>query len=447
MKILISEKLSPHRFKTPEGYLICTDSILARTGKQTYKRGEVFGMDCNDSDADVEVDRRPEEVFSEKTMASFENKPLCVEHPDCDVNAHNHNEYAVGFVRDVHKGTVDGQDVVLGTLVVTDAKTIEEIENGEHTDLSCGYDCDIEDDAHPQQRNIRGNHVALCQQGRAGIARIVDSTNDGKKLPSKVRNDIQKFLSHKSTFIRNRDYDISEFVQEFERMTRLWAEFPLKIVREKIDGWKKMSDGMMRKDYFFSIEGYDDRFIVSLYAEPDTYETTELNAFFTDSIKKNVNDAVYEDYIRKIEEASMDERILEDIRRGIKAEYELTKSEKDRLIMKVNSLLADIDRMNDSRFDDSVKDAMFEICYVDDGDVCVAIEAKDENDARQKFRRRYGMYYIKHIRNIKEAKKDMKKTTDVAKMSGKKFKSLDSALKVIRHLKDDRLSTMTHKKN
>ena len=26
MKILISEKLSPHRFNTPEGYLIFTDS-------------------------------------------------------------------------------------------------------------------------------------------------------------------------------------------------------------------------------------------------------------------------------------------------------------------------------------------------------------------------------------------------------------------------------------
>ncbi|MBP0990187.1 MAG: phosphatase PAP2 family protein [Oscillospiraceae bacterium] len=51
-------------------------------------------------------------------------------------------------------------------------------ENGEHTELSCGYDCDIEDEEHPCQKNIRGNHVALCEQGRAGIARIVDSVND-----------------------------------------------------------------------------------------------------------------------------------------------------------------------------------------------------------------------------------------------------------------------------
>lgn len=173
MKFLSSERLSEHKFKTPEGYLICTDAILARTGKQTYRRNEVFADSQDESE--IEIDRRPEEVFSPATLASFENKPITVEHPNEDVNAGNYNELAVGFVRDVHKGFANGQEVMLGTLVITDATTIEEIENGEHTDLSCGYDCDIADEANPQQRNIRGNHVALCQQGRAGIARIVDS--------------------------------------------------------------------------------------------------------------------------------------------------------------------------------------------------------------------------------------------------------------------------------
>lgn len=284
MKILINERLSEHRCKTPEGYLICTDAILARTGKQTYRKNEIFKD--SDDDTEIEVDRTEDEVFSPQTLASFENKPVTVEHPDEDVNVHNYKEYAVGFVRDVHRGEVDGQPVILGNLVITDEQTIQEIENGEHTDLSCGYDCDIADEANPCQRNIRGNHVALCECGRAGIARIVDSKcKDANHLPAKVKHDLQKFLNHKSTFIRNKDYDISEFVNEFERVSRLWAEFPLKIVRESIKGWFKTGDGMMRKDYTFSIEGYDDRFMVSIYAKPDTYETTELNAYFTDSVK------------------------------------------------------------------------------------------------------------------------------------------------------------------
>lgn len=192
MRFLVAEKLGPHKFKTPEGYLICTDSILSRTGKQEYKRCEIFGDSCDDPDKVVNVDRTDEEVFSDKAMASFENKPVCIEHPDVDVNAENHNELAVGFVRDVHKGEYKGSPVMMGTLVITDKDAVEAIENKEYEELSCGYDCDIEDEANPCQRNIRGNHVALCKQGRAGIAHIVDSelTNDvpvGRQIATQNR--------------------------------------------------------------------------------------------------------------------------------------------------------------------------------------------------------------------------------------------------------------------
>ena len=286
MKVLISEKLSPHRYKTPEGYLICTDAILARTGKQTYRRSEIFN---DDDDTEIEVDRPAEEVFSASTLASFENKPIVVEHPDEDVNAENHNKYAVGFARDVRRGVVDGKDVMLATIVITDAQTIEEIENGEHTDLSCGYDCDINDDEHPCQRNIRGNHIALCQHGRAGIARLVDSVKDDQRLPAKIKNELKRILHAKSTFIRNKDYDVSEFVRDVERWFKIDGT-PIKLVRESINGWNKMADGMMRKDYVFSVEGYVDRFMLSIYADPKTWHTTELNGYFLDSVK----DAMFE---------------------------------------------------------------------------------------------------------------------------------------------------------
>lgn len=174
MKILVSEKLSEHKYKTPEGYLICTDAILARTGKQTYTKDEVFG----DGDStEIDIDRPYDQVMNEKTIASFENKPVTFDHPEEDVNVGNYKSYAVGYVRDVHQGKADGKDVILGNLVITDQEAINAIENGEHTDLSCGYDCDIKDDGNGgyAQNNIRGNHVALCKEGRAGMARIVDS--------------------------------------------------------------------------------------------------------------------------------------------------------------------------------------------------------------------------------------------------------------------------------
>lgn len=189
MRFLVAEKLGPHKFKTPEGYLICTDAILSRTGKQEYKRCELFGDTCEDPDKIVNVERTDDEVFSDKAMASFENKPICIEHPDEDVNVANHNDLSVGFVRDIKRGTDNGQPVMLGTLVITDENAIDLVESGEYNELSCGYDCDIADDEHPTQKNIRGNHVALCQHGRAGNTRIVDSVKDSVTYTHALRDD------------------------------------------------------------------------------------------------------------------------------------------------------------------------------------------------------------------------------------------------------------------
>lgn len=181
MKVLISEKLSPHKVKTPEGYLICTDAILARTGKQTYYKSELYGDSCDDPAKIIELDRPESEVFADKTLYSFENKPLTVEHPDEDVNVENYDTFSVGFVRDVKKSIIDGKPVMTATLVVTNKDAIDDIESGKYKELSCGYDCDIDEiEGEFRQINIRGNHVALCEHGRAGNARIIDSVKDEK---------------------------------------------------------------------------------------------------------------------------------------------------------------------------------------------------------------------------------------------------------------------------
>lgn len=173
MKVLVTEQLSTHRYKTPEGYLICVDAILARTGKQTYKHNQVYA-DSDDDSTDVEVDRKDAEVFSNEAIASFENKPITIEHPDVPITPENHKDYSVGFVRDVKRGKVGNKNVLVGNVVITDAKAIEAIEDGLDF-LSCGYDCDITQDDKPEQTNIRGNHVALCSNPRAGITLLQDS--------------------------------------------------------------------------------------------------------------------------------------------------------------------------------------------------------------------------------------------------------------------------------
>ena len=172
MKCLIKEKLSQHRYKDNHGYLICTDCIMARTGKQTYTIDECF----SDGDlSEIDVDRTEDEVFSGKTLASFENVPITIEHPNQNVDPDNYNSLSVGYMRDIHKGEYQGKPVMMGTAVITDSNAIEMVESGDLVNLSCGYDCDICDTDNPRQTNIRGNHIALCQIPRAGITKIQDS--------------------------------------------------------------------------------------------------------------------------------------------------------------------------------------------------------------------------------------------------------------------------------
>ena len=430
MKILISEKLSPHRFKTPEGYLICTDSILARTGKQTYKRGEVFGLDCNDSDADVEVDRRPEEVFSEKTMASFENKPLCVEHPDCDVNAHNHNEYAVGFVRDVHKGTVDGQDVVLGTLVVTDAKTIEEIENGEHTDLSCGYDCDIEDDGHPQQRNIRGNHVALCQQGRAGIARIVDSMDDAQNNIYEV-GFVDKYADS-SQYVEVQASSVEDAKAKVKKQYDVYRIFEVRKVATRDSMEKKLY-----KVYLTGCEDCNNVMYVKAMSENDARRIADRHT--DESIIKVVEYGTTP--LSKIDA----EKILKDPNRYF--EDEKTKdadySKESEQGYKVIDMYRDGQRLHAilKRPNDYVVALGYDLTdgtwgqgrYVDEYEDALATLKREKPNARK-------------TQEFNDAKTPYDEASDDLSKNVKKFRSLDSALRFIRCLRDDRLSPMTYRK-
>lgn len=185
MKCLVSNKLSQRKFIDNSGYLICADAILARTGSMDYIGSELnIKEHANDM---IKVEHRKEDLLDPATIASFENKPLTIEHPAEDVTPENRNELGYGYIRDVHVGKVDGYDCLLGTVVVTDQHAIDMIQNGEMTELSCGYDCDImQDDKGYYQTKIRGNHVALCESGRAGIAKIRDSKTVKKMV--KIKN-------------------------------------------------------------------------------------------------------------------------------------------------------------------------------------------------------------------------------------------------------------------
>lgn len=258
MKMLCNVKLSPHRYKTPEGYLYCQDAILARTGKQTYLKSEIYGI-SDDEDVYIDVDRNEKEVFNEKTLASFEGKPLTIEHPDVNVSPENYKELSVGHIQNVRKGTYEGQPVMLADIIVNDAEAISLIESGEMVQLSCGYDCDITDGPNPEQINIRGNHVALCEQGRAGIARIQDSKKGKWGVKSLGDEDLKKDRIY-TLSISYPDNDDGEAHYFTVYVLANNYEDAMKIVNKHFEGEKEMLFAPLNPiDYEDAIEWFKKR--------------------------------------------------------------------------------------------------------------------------------------------------------------------------------------------
>lgn len=180
MKAYYGSRFSPNMTITPEGFLVCHNVPIARTGWYEYL-GEEIGED-NKRGQIVKVYRSPEEVFSPAAMASFEGKPTTDEHPSDWVTPDNISIYGKGTAQNIRRSKEE-TDLLIADLMIYDANLIKEIQEGKR-EVSCGYDCVYEEneDGTYSQRQICGNHVAVVHAGRAGDrVAIKDSSIENKK--------------------------------------------------------------------------------------------------------------------------------------------------------------------------------------------------------------------------------------------------------------------------
>lgn len=171
--------LSPNQIETGEGFLICKNVPIARTGDQDYL-GEEIGLTGRDAGKVVKVFRPPEEVFADAALASFEGKPVTNDHPPTLIGPDDVSIYEKGHAQNVRKGTDEWDGYVLADLHIHDRELIDAIQNGKR-EISCGYDFEPVDngDGTYTQKNIRGNHIAVVERGRAGHrAAILDSNKN-----------------------------------------------------------------------------------------------------------------------------------------------------------------------------------------------------------------------------------------------------------------------------
>ena len=189
----------PTMRRTDEGYLM-REARVARIGVQTYQNGD--GTTRQEA-------RLPEHVFAQVALESFAMKPITMGHPDGGlVSAENAARLSVGHVGENIR--VDGNWIVM-PLVVTDSDTIQRIESGDIVELSGGYRADVEwlegmyngQQYDGIQTNIRGNHVALVRQARAGNgARINLDAADAVAVTHDMRSDSEaNSMSEKTTTV------------------------------------------------------------------------------------------------------------------------------------------------------------------------------------------------------------------------------------------------------
>ena len=145
---------------TDEGYLV-DHPIVTSVGIFVYH---------NPDGSERRELRLPEEVFAEKSLASYKGKPIIVTHDAGYVDTDNVKDESIGTI--LSEGYRDGNDV-RAEIIIHDTDSLKKYKMRE---LSCGYNLRLDEtpgvwEGQPYdaiQRDIEINHLALVDKARAG---------------------------------------------------------------------------------------------------------------------------------------------------------------------------------------------------------------------------------------------------------------------------------------
>lgn len=163
--------------ETPEGFLT---GVAKVTNVGIFNYRDIGGNILKEL-------RPPEEVFNYDSARTLEMKPLTNNHPTEQVTSENAKDLTVGYTGKGHRR----DDYSLSVpITITDKKTIDEVRQGKVA-LSCGYTAELElksgyafgnNQYDAIQRNIRYNHIAIVDVGRAGDTAKLKLRNDSDAI-------------------------------------------------------------------------------------------------------------------------------------------------------------------------------------------------------------------------------------------------------------------------
>jgi len=244
--------------RTADGYLV-TEARVARGGNiQDYLGAEIGEGEPGQV---LRIYRPEDEIFRADSLATFAHKPVTLEHPKDNVSPATWKAQAIG-----HLGSEvirDGEFVRV-PLVIMDGAAIAGIEAGKR-EISMGYDCELVMQAGTTadgraydgfQRNIRINHCAVVDAGRAGPqCRIGDRlrhqqqegtstmktvTVDGKKL--EVADDVAAVIEG----LQAKTSALGDVVKEAEKVIPGATQALVDVKAKLAETEKQLSDAVAK---------------------------------------------------------------------------------------------------------------------------------------------------------------------------------------------------------
>ncbi|WP_131754093.1 DUF2213 domain-containing protein [Burkholderia vietnamiensis] len=214
MRFFTIQKLGPKRSLTPEGFLLCEDVPVARTGDMLYAEGEV-PIEAG-PDGLIRISRTPEEVFRDETMASCQGKDVTLDHPDDFVQPSNYAGLTQGVMLNPRRSTSE-PDLLVADLLIKHPDTIAAVQDEEIEEVSLGYEADYEQVSPGRgvQRNIVVNHVAIVPRGRCGPRCAIGDKEPEMKTKDSKPSRRPAWLDRLMTAMRAKDADgVEEALKE-----------------------------------------------------------------------------------------------------------------------------------------------------------------------------------------------------------------------------------------
>lgn len=202
--------------------------------------------------------RHPDDVFNADSLASLQMAPVTDDHPREFVTPANVKKYSVGWISE----NIKSDDRFISTnVIVADADTIRKVDAGKR-EVSCGYHADLVPESGVydgeeydyRQTNIRYNHVAIVDRGRAGpLVRLRMDSEDAvleEGISLEIINDRKGIEMEKELKIDGKTFKVpSEVFDAFEASKK-----------EKTDAEEKLAaDSKMVEDLKAKVKDLEEK--------------------------------------------------------------------------------------------------------------------------------------------------------------------------------------------